>query len=415
MLLIIACLALLINTPETCSAKKYKDFIMDPADITAVLADNYTHAAPALENSAADICFGCADIKYDQGNFKIVECGDGIYMSLRATEIIMNNKEYNLVSPFWGLFWHQIAEFGLPVWHIEAISDKSALAVNEYKTLGVGYAASFAALEKSNDFQQAHKKIVQTPTRMTEYAGIIVFAATKEHTRDGVGYKKFQKQYPHFIYVNSATRDYLKQKDTTYKLFQRAGLDAFIPRFGIFPTTFNADTAKQITKLLPDNQLLVIKPTYSSLSIGVNVINAKTLPAFLRLILQHPETIGDSAPRALSFWRSTNQPQFVASEYVPSQTIYKNNKPYDPTMRVIFIMHHDQGTIHTNVLGGFWKIPVKPLNDASATETEKHVTIAHAGDYYSGILLEQAESLRMKKALAPVLAKAYEQMLIERK
>ncbi len=382
-------------------------------DIAATLAATYIQETRGLQSLPVDICFGCADIKYNDGKFKIVECGDGIYMSLRATDVVMNNKQYNLVAPFWGLLWHQLAQFGIPVWHVEAISSKEAFAVSEYKKLGILYQPSLSALENSLEFQAAESQVKASPKRITDSAGIVVFAAASESTRDGITYQEFKKKHPLFIYVNRTARNYLKRKDNTYKLFQSAGLTDYIPQFKLFPRAFSPEAVEQITQAFPEEKLIVIKPTFSSLSMGVNVVSSLGLNSFLKRILKHPEKISPQASRGLAFWRTTKQPLFIASEYVPSKTIYKDGKPYDPTMRVMFILYHNNRQIVANVLGGFWKIPVKPLNDFHATETEKHVTIAHAGDYFSGILLEAEESKRMKQVLAPVLARAYEQMLLE--
>ena len=415
--MIFIALAFLLLFPSQSICKgKYALFCMAQADVNAVLHDQTNYATPKLINTTADICFGCADIKYDQGNFKVVECGDGIYMSLRASDFIMNNKAYNLVAPFWGLLWHFLHQFNLPVWLVEGISNKHAMAISECKKLNIPFVRSFEELENSPLFQAACKKTPNQPVSLSDHAGIIVFSATpgKERRRDGKTYKKFQQKYPQYIYLNSTSRDYLKRKDATYTLFKRAALNSFIPNFAVFPTHYDYRIAQTIKKLLSQSELVVVKPAFSSLSCGVNVIEKNNLEPLLKLILQTPQNIPQSAKRDLAFWKHAKPSRLVVSDYARSQTIYKDGNPYDPTMRVMFIMYHDQGTVHVNVLGGFWKIPVHPLNDKAATQTEKHVTIAHAGDYYTGILLEHDESLRMKQVVAPILAKAYEQMLLER-
>lgn len=407
-------LTLLIVPTQIVCKDKYQPFHMAADDLSAVLHSSNQFATPSLAHKQADVCFGCADVKYDHGAFKIVEGGDGIYMSLRAADFIINNKAYNLVAPFWGVLWHFLHQFNLPVWLVEGISNNNAMAISESKKLGIRFARSFEALEHDPAFQEAIATHAKNPEALNDHAGIIVFSASQEKNREGIAYKSFRKQYPQCIFLNGTARDYLKRKDTLYQLFQRAKLDSFIPAFEVFSTEYDPATVQRIKALLSNTDLIVIKPTYSSLSCGVNIIEERKLASFLKLILQTPKEIPSSAKRGLGFWRHNKQSHFVASEYVPSQTIYKDDRPYDPTMRVMFIMYHDQGIVHVNVLGGFWKIPVKPLNDRSASQTAKHVTIAHAGDYFSGILLEQEESLRMKQVMAPVLAKAYEQMLLER-
>ncbi|NDD55743.1 hypothetical protein EBZ39_18075, partial [bacterium] len=91
----------------------YEPFAMDPADLTAVLKQTFAKDVPSLRTVPADITFGCVDIKYNRGSFKIVECGDANYMSFRTGDVLMNGKPYKLVAPYWGIFWHYLRSFGL--------------------------------------------------------------------------------------------------------------------------------------------------------------------------------------------------------------------------------------------------------------------------------------------------------------
>lgn len=86
------------------------------------------------------------------------------------------------------------------------------------------------------------------------------------------------------------------------------------------------------------------------------------------------------------------------------------NMPHDPTMRVMLVMHHDKGQLHINVLGGFWKVPVKSLTDKGSL-TERLVTIAHSGAKYSGILVEKEDMKDIKNILHSMLPRLYETML----
>lgn len=404
----------ILSTIVLSANDKYPAFAMDSADIKAVLAQAFVYQPNrSTATLPADITFGCADIKYNQGTFKIVECGDGIYMSLRTNDVIMNNKQYRLVAPYWGLFWHYLAQFGLPIWHIQDGGPTNALAQEKLKQLGGKYAYSWQHLENDKLFQKTAKRKIAQSNHINDYAGIIVYRARQEKNREtsSTEYKLFKAKHPNFIYVNAHTRNILKRKDNTYQLFTDAGLEEYIPLSKTLSSEYSPLLAKTIIQALGNPKQYIIKPVYSSLSMGVNAVAPHDLDALLELILKNKQAIPSNAPRSLSYWKRLSPAYFVASEYVQSHTIYKDGNPYDPTMRVMFAMHHEQGIIQVNVLGGFWKIPVKSLNQKTATLTQRHVTIAHAGDYYSGIMVDPADAAVLKKSLAPVLAKAYEQML----
>jgi len=393
----------------------YAPFVMNRGDIQAVLEQAEVYPAVGKRPCPPDITFGCADIKYDNGMFKVVECGDGIYMSLRAHDVIMNNAQYNLVGPYWGIFWNYLASFGIPVWHIQDKGPANALALDELARLGGRYASSWTSLLKDPVFKKANNQTKNVGNTINSYSGIIVYRAGKEGARDvtSTEYKNFKNKHTNFIYVNANTRDFLKRKDNTYRIFTAAGQEAYIPKSQVFPTVYSPELASVMRSALGNPEKYIIKPVYSSLSIGVNAIASNDLNSFLELILNKKDSIPKQSPRSLSYWRKSTAPHFIASEYASSQTIYKDGKPYDPTMRVMFAMHSDKGEITVNILGGFWKIPVKPLNQAGASLTEKHVTIAHAGDYFSfGMMLDPENTTLLKERMAPVLAKVYEYILV---
>ena len=44
---------------------------------------------------------------------------------------------------------------------------------------------------------------------------------------------------------------------------------------------------------------------------------------------------------------------------------------YDPTMRLVFTLHYDQGQVHITYLDAFWKIPVKSLDRENCSLTQR--------------------------------------------
>ena len=405
MLLLVSLASITLHGHDT-----YKPFAISKEDIAAVLASEVTVPVSAAVPLKPDIMFACADIKYKDGSLKVCELGDGIYMSFRTAQVTLNDHVQDAVSPYWGIFWHYLAQFNLPLWHVDDLGAHHAMAMNVFAKLGGKHVSSLKDLQADTLFQKLSKRQSKKITQLNDYKGIIVYRAKQDNHRDNDTVKAFKRNFPDFLWVNLTARDYVKRKDNTYKLFADAKLDDFIPRFNIYPTTYSSSLVQQINHDFPNSNRLIIKPVYSSLAMGVNLIDKKDLDSFLKLILKDYQTINPREHRRLAFWRHHPKTFFV-SEYVPSKTIYKDDTPRDPTMRVVFMMHHDQGTIHCTVIAGFWKIPVYALDDANRTLTDKHITIAHSGAYYSGILADKKDWAEIKGALEAMLPKLYQTML----
>lgn len=388
----------------------YAPFAVSTEDLHMVLKDTFTVPVSCKQKLPADIMYACADIKYKDGVLKFCECGDGIYMSFRTAQVRLNNHIQDAVSPYWGIFWHYLKQFNLPMWLVDDRGPQNAMALDVFEHLGGRYCKNFSKLKADPLFKELITGDVAHRSAIKDYKGIIVYRASHEKDRDGRLTKWVQDKYPKFLFVNMLSRDYVKRKDNTYQLFVNANLQKYIPQFKLYPTIYDPMLAQQIQTDFNTFDPLVIKPTYSSLAQGVNIIAQKDLDDFLKLILRDNATISLQAHRCFSYWRTRRLPTFLVSECAESKTIYKDGKPYDPTMRVVFILHHDQGIIHCNVIAGFWKIPVKSLAD-NVSLTDKHVTIAHAGAYYSGILADSADWQEIKGILQHVLPQMYQTIL----
>ena len=404
-------LLVVLMAGSTAAFSHYQAFHMEKADIKAVLNGGHVTLTRAFEAVPADITFGCADIKYNHGMIRFCECGDGCYMSLRACNIEFNDKHYWEVAPFWGLLWNYLKQFELPIWHVGDGGPHQALALDELRKCGGRYVKTLADIHREPRFKSASKKAIEGGAGIRNYQGIVVFRAPSECDRDGEAFGKFKRDHPEFLVVNAVARNYLKRKDTTYRLFTDAGLAEHIPAFRTYKSEYSDGLAARILTEF-SNEYLVVKPAFSSCSQGVNIIHRHALGNLLQQILRDRHDIPQSAQRCLSYWRQARPAAFVVSECLESQIIEVGGKPYDPTMRVMYIMHHDKGTVHVNILGGFWKIPVKSLSDTGSL-TEKRVTIAHAGDQYTGIMVDRMDANVMKQEMTRILTRLYETMLLQ--
>ena len=397
----------------TAAKSHYMPFRMNRADIDAVVGSGQAYCTKGLESIPADITFGCADIKYKQGAVKFCECGDAFFMSLRPCNIEFNDNHHWEVAPFWGIFWNYLKQFGLPIWHVGDGGPANALALEELKKCGGRYVKTWNALHHQLGCgkQRLAPQKSAGSARINAYQGIVAFKDWGERVQDSKDFAEFKRTHPELIFVNAVAHGYLKRKDNTYRLFSDAGCTENLPFFRVYKSEYSEELVAQILNEFKSD-VLVVKPTFGLCSNGVNVIRRDELKSLLQLILRDPGRIPKGEHRCLSYWRQAKPGSFIVSECLESQHIEVGGKPYDPTMRVMYIMHHDNGAVHVNVLGGFWKIPVKSLSDRGSL-TEQRVTIAHSGDQYTGIMVDRADAKVMKQKMTEILTKAYQMMLLQ--
>jgi len=386
----------------------YDAFTLSPEDIAAVLSHTIAVQTPSKSGLTADITFGCADIKYKDGVVKFCECGDGVCMSLRPAWIEVNDKKEWLTAPYWGLFWNYLAQFKLPIWLVGDCKPDTALATDVLASFGGNCLQTLRDLEIDPVFKALRVKNFKQKKNIADYKGIVVYRSVAG--RDSVHYKNFMKMYPEFLFVNRQTCADLVNKEKTYAAFVAAGMNRYVPLSKKYSTVYSSKLTESIINDIPTD-MVVIKPENCSLACGINVIDKHNLDELLKLILRDKKNIKPRSHRSLAYWKSMYDRAFFVSEYAQSKLLVKENKTYDPTMRIVFFMHHDNNKITLNVIGGFWKIPVKPLDDTRASLTEKHVTIAHSGAYYTGMLCERSDWQEIEACLYDGLPAVYVAMM----
>lgn len=180
----------------------------------------------------------------------------------------------------------------------------------------------------------------------------------------------------------------------------------------MYPKQYHQDLAKQILNDL-QAPICIIKPINALQSYGVIMVTADDLDETLRLILTPNDDIKKMHHRCYKHWVTDNNDTFIVEAYAPSKTMVIDNKPYDPTMRIVFCLSYQQGIITLHVLGGFWKIPLKALNE-TGTLTEQHITIPFTGAKYVGIPIEEHDMQQVQQALAAFIKPLYSIMLDKR-
>lgn len=407
-----AIILLLFNSPA--HGQSYDPFNLSDRDIQTILQQTVT--IPSSSHNA-DISFLCADMKYHNGMLKFCELGDAIYMSFtRDMRLEINGDIKQLHAPGWGIFWHYLKQFNIPVWFVGFVRNRNALAFDEYEKLAGRYVPNLHTLKQDPTFQNILDKNFKPTGNINDYKGIIITCARTESERDGAEILEFKQQHPEFIFVNKNIRPIVTRKDVSYQTFCDAGLSYLIPRTKIYEKQYSPKLVDEIMRTFTSNYI-VLKPLAGTCSRGVTIIEKQELDQTLALILmQDKKKLRQSTKIPwLTEWSVDTEPKFMVSEYVPSQTLMRDNNPYDPTMRMMCMLRHDQGAIHVTIIGTFWKIPALPLTSA-ATLTEKHVTRAHLvmtdpDAFHSGIMVDRETMQRVSQILHNCMPILYKHVL----
>ncbi|MBY0353910.1 hypothetical protein K2W90_06115 [Candidatus Babeliales bacterium] len=360
---------------------------------------------------APDISFLFIDFKCNNGAIKICELGTSTHAGLTDSQVFVRGKQETMVSPYWNVLWPYLSKFTIPVWFVGWIAEKNRMTYHSFKALGGKRARSLKDLEKKLLFQEQAKKQLPNNPSIQDHAGIIIYRRPA-----GESYqhrKNFQKKYPNFLFLNDASRSYTAKHETA-KLLEQNGLQEFKPAWRVYPKKYYPDLAQKISHDLPGD-IVVIKPLKSMQSRGVNIIKKEDLDERLKLILQDHNTIPASAHRSLSHWKRDKSDAFIVEEFATSHLITRNKKRYQPTMRIVFGLTNNKGVISLTVFGGFWKIPLKSVDDPYASLIEKNVTIPFQGPFYVGIPISPRDMAQVKKSLGYLLPRMHLGMLKARK
>ena len=99
----------------------------------------------------------------------------------------------------------------------------------------------------------------------------------------------------------------------------------------------------------------MIKPLNAFKGSGIIITHASNLDDHLRNILpmeKRSKKIRSttSVSDAEKYWLKDKNQNFIVEEYEASQPIEVESNLYDPTMRMVFTLHYDEGKIHLTFL-----------------------------------------------------------------
>ena len=166
----------------------------------------------ALVDTPSDITFAVADLKYDHGSFKIVECGNGPRCTPAGHPVYINGKQCMQMTPYWNIIEHALKAHNIPVIFV---GDPPFEEFNYlgHKLKNQKYLRTLLGLDTATflPHTQTHTK---KPTTIAEHDAIIVYRPVNQSVQKSL-LKIFQKNNPSVLLVNSYSNDYLRSKHTT--------------------------------------------------------------------------------------------------------------------------------------------------------------------------------------------------------
>jgi hypothetical protein len=387
----------------------------EPSDIQA---DSTTQAP--IENDAkntlipqpgdipADVAYWIADIKLNENGVTIIEFGDGNFAGYKVLDHMYRPGK------MWEAVWSSLFSLEIPIWYVgDYASNPGVVAWPQFKAGGGFYSPSLTALQKNNYFLQHTKKYARLfSEQVKDYQGVIVF---KRCNPSKEALNQFMTRYPDFLILNYSSTHHVSDKKLTDGLFNTPELRAFRPKAAIFPKKYTKTLASEIMKQF-ENDWLVIKPINAGRGNGIIMVDKDNLDDALHRILvenkNHLPPDNDieykpDPPLGYDYWKGDRNSNFLVEEYVPSKPISVGGKEYDATMRVIFIMRYEQGTITLDFLDAYWKRPIKALTDYG-TFKDKHIS-KHAPNFEESqdLAVSPEDYEFVKESMAQALPQIY--------
>lgn len=320
--------------------------------------------AQELNNYPDEISWCIADIKFDGTQVKVCEFGEAIESKFKGYERLFSS------GAMWSPFWQFLGTFNCPVWYVDKSfwkANKQEIALDQFLAINGTAVTMLKALESMPHFS---KRAAQSPTQrgIEHAAGIVVVRSLSMHSSV---IRTFQKKFPNCLVLGDVTTEFVRSKQSTSTLFDDQIHASFKPKFKIYNKKYHENLASTIIEDLGCD-VFVIKPVNASLGYGVIIVDKADLESTLQLILRDYDKLAALCnDRSYSHWKTETSKQFIVEEFALSKTIMVNGKPYDPTMRVVFSLINNNGVISIKFFDGYWKLPVKAL-DEEGTLIEKH-------------------------------------------
>lgn len=355
-------------------------------------------SAHASEKYPVDVCFMVADLKYNaRQGVKICEIQ-------QASLSLFNGDTFRCVEEesIHKELLRTLSLYNERGWVVaDSIADKnmvSALADSPSWRKPKDLIALFSDPDFMNRAKQPPKDIYD----LSSYQGFLYVNWSHLHA-----IPDFQKRLPGMIVMDQSSFSLWIDKYQMSQLFaEDKSLSQFKPKWNHYKKDYSKELAAKIASDLQCDTF-VIKPRGEFLGNGVIIAKKEDLDDVLFYIITKSGKFADSKDPAYKSWKRDPFDSFIVEEFVASDPVtipHLENKTYQPTMRVAFLLVYNKHRHHVHFLGGYWKTP--PLSiDEEGDFMQKNKDICKP-PYYSAVDAVTMQSVQHQLGIAlPLLHK----------
>ncbi len=176
----------------------------------------------------------------------------------------------------------------------------------------------------------------------------------------------FEQRLPGMVVVDKSSFPFWIDKYRMTQLFaQDPVLSTYKPKWGNYKKVY---TKKLATSIINDLgcEMFVIKPHGHFMGKGVIITSAQDLDQTIRYIITKKGKLAASKDPAYAAWKHDASDSFLVEEFVASDPIqlpHLDNKTYQPTMRVAFLLVYNKHRHYVHFLGEYWKTPELSIDE----------------------------------------------------
>lgn len=350
-----------------------------------------------------DASFLLADLKFsEKRGVKICEIQHGVLSTFSGDKFSHGEPGIIPVN-----FYHTLSQYFDRSWAIsnyfaEIQIRKLFEQAPEWSTYN-----NIALVEKDPKFQYRASLPVYDPYDINSYHGFLVTRVAKVND-----YLAFKKKYPGIILLDAAARSYWIDKHKMTQLFlKNKTLASYKPKCELYRKKYSKSLAREIIEEI-QSEIFVIKPRGAFHGKGVIIVDRENLDSTLKYILKRSSKLKKDPDPSYNHWYRDKADSFLVEEFVESDPIsiaHLDNRVYQPTMRVAFLLVYSNNQIDVKFLGGYWMLPESSLSE-KGTLNNKHKACCK-GSYYCKI--DPQVMSKVEQQLNIALPLLYEQMLLE--
>ena len=304
-----------------------------------------------------DICYMVADLKYNPDDgVKICEIQQAT-LSLFNGDSFRNPEEESIHNELLRV----LSLYNKKGWIVdEGIADKKLVATLANSS-SWSNPKDLISLFSDQQFKTLSAQVPEDIQDIASYPGMLYISWSLL----SVIYD-FEERLPGMVIVDKSSFPFWVDKYRMTQLFaEDETLSSFKPKWGSYKKEYSASLADQIANDLGCSRF-VIKPRGNFMGRGVIIAEKRELDDILKFIITKEGELAHRKDSAYAAWKTDTFDTFVVEEFIASETIqlpHVENKTYQPTMRVAFLLVYNNGHHEVHFLGDYWKTPKVSLDE----------------------------------------------------